>query len=767
MKKIVQIITLTVIAATVIIACKDNFSEQDFLNSQNKQKTLQDSLNAKALNDAGQLLSYTLQVLDDKTPVTGVAVTMTNPPKGTATATLTATTDATGTVQFKNVQIGANTFIISKTGYYPATFIVDFGPIQNGINYTIVNGSVVPVKKSASNQVPIFASASGTGSSTATIRGNVTIETNLTNTTPEIPQGLVLKANLSGITNGLGGNGGGTANGQGTIVQYFFNTNAIGTATVDNTTGAYSMVVPAGADGRTITMIYPVISANQIVGFNRLNGVTTNAQISSTVPAIYGPSSLVGSYDAVPSVSGVTATFSPAAPPAPGSGLKFNFTPVPRSFPTGFSFPAYSSTVSLGGNTILQMTNRGSGYTASPAVTFSGGGSPTTQATATTSIGGTATLSITNGGSNYTGTVTFTLQHTNNGGTTFSTTFDAIGNVVSFNANVGASPVALSSSNVIVPTTGPGFGIGNLASTGSIGGVNGFGVNGFRWVITGGGAGTGATATASLANGFVEGINITAGGTGYTSTPTITIAAGGTSTAALSVIEFGTQWNVALDNSAITPYSVTPANIQFAFTSPNFGNSLNSSVVDQFLSSTGINNAITVSGGNVVFNDLTRTYTTSSFSQSAPVAQITPSLSIPALANVTVGSTLGSPNFGQITSVSSASQNGRGYNVLPTLAITPVAGTTGSGAVAQISQNVSFNSNTKEYTWNGNTTVTNPGSGYQPFVNMYWAFGPYGLGAGSTAGVPFSGTVSIPVRTGDVVVVDVSYGTGQKKQNIN
>jgi hypothetical protein len=750
MKKIIKLLAFMLIAGLVIVACKDNFSEQDFINNQTKNKTVQDSLNATALNKAGQLLSYTLQILEDKLPVAGVAVVMTNPPAGTATATLTATTDASGFVQFKNVQIGANTFIISKTGYYSATFIVDFGTVQQGVNYTIINNAVVPIKKTASSQVPIFASA--TGGATATIKGNVTIETDLTNTTPEIPQGLVLKANLSGVSGApVGGNGGATGSGQATVTTYFFNTNAIGTATVDNATGAYTMVVPAGADGRTLTMIYPVISANQKVGFNRLNGVVTNSQISSTVPAIYGPSSLVGFYDNVPSVSGVTATYSPA-PPAPGSGLKATYTVVPRALGTG-SISAGSNIVNRG-QIFYQLTNRGSGYNSFPGVTFSGGGA-STQATATVQLSGIATgITFTNAGSGYTGTVTLTLQATD--GTSSFT-------VTSFTQPVGAVATGLSSANVTLPTTGAGFTASNPFLTGFL--SSSFS---FKWVVSGGGAGTGATATSTVSCA-VEAVNIATGGTGYTSAPTIAIAAPGSgTTATLALLDFGTQWTIALDNSANTsPYKVLPNNVELTFNNIQSGNFTDSDITDQFGNSYGsIYNNLAISGGNVVFYDPTRTYRTADFSQAQPTFIVTPSISIPAIARVDVDSNLGGALFGQVTNLS-LTQPGEGYDVPPTVAIAAVTGATGSGAKADITQSISYDSFTKTYFVNSGGVITNPGTGYQPFLNMYGAYGAYGVGLGSTTAVQFSASTSVTVKTGDVAIVDVFYGTGLKKQKIN
>ena len=764
MKQFSKYFALLAIVAFVVIACQDNFSEADFVASQLKNRNKQDSIaiakQIEGLNAAGQLLSYTLQVLDDKLPVSGVAVVMSNPPPGSTTSTLTATTDANGFATFKNVQIGANTFIVSKTGYYSATFIVDFGTPTSGIHYQVVSNNgiqtIIPIKKTASNQVPIFASAAG--GATAIIRGNVTIESDLTNTTAEIPQNITIKANLSQI---LGSNAGGNANGtsQGSanlsqIMSYFFNTNAIGTATVDNTTGAYSMVVPAGADGRQLTLIVPTVSLNQKIGFTRLNGQPVATQIG-TVPAVFGPVSLAGTYDNIPQLQGAIATF--PAPPAPGSGFKFAYTAVPRGLPTTLSSnQGVQFTI---GNITAQLTSKGSGYSASPTVTITGGGA-STQATANTTLQGIATgIAITAAGTGYSGTVFYQLQQSTDGGSSFS-------NVPSvfFSRDAGNTPAPLAAPTL--PTTGAGFEASN--PFGTLGGVTNF-----RWLITNTSpfganpAGSGATASATV-SATVNTVQILTPGTGYTSAPTITIAAPTSGTTATFVIqEFQTQWNIALDNSAnTTPYRVLPAGINMVFSYLTSGAQTLNTVVDQFGNGTSaVIGTLTVSGGNIVFQDPSRTYQTSAFSQNPPNTVVIPSVSTPASALVAVNNNFGSAAFGQVTGLSNIVV-GAGYDAPVTVTISAPAGLPGTGARIDLSTFINFDPNTKEYRWNGSPgTITNPGSGYQPFLNMYYVNNFNGNPTSSP--VLFSGTSSITVRTGDVVSADIVYGTGRKTQNVN
>src|SRR5437868_14014014 len=101
MKKLLPFITMITLVAIVIVACKDNFNESDFLKLQSTLKTQQDTskLNQqiKALNDAGALLSFTVQVVDDRTPLSGVDVTISN---DATSGTTKVTSDANGNAVF-------------------------------------------------------------------------------------------------------------------------------------------------------------------------------------------------------------------------------------------------------------------------------------------------------------------------------------------------------------------------------------------------------------------------------------------------------------------------------------------------------------------------------------------------------------------------------------------------------------------------------------------------------------------------------------------
>src|SRR6218665_2039945 len=189
--------TLSIAAALAFVACKDQFSEEDFLKSQSElalqrdaEKRKRDSVaNAtqadsyiKALNAAGDLMSVTLLVRENDQPIEGVKVTITGATgetSGTATpAPLTGTTSADGTVVFPKVTIGQSTIAIAKDGYLPATALVNFGTPDDP-NPVVTNGVTTytpPPKRTQNLLLPAFAAVSGYAS-TATVKGKVTIET--------------------------------------------------------------------------------------------------------------------------------------------------------------------------------------------------------------------------------------------------------------------------------------------------------------------------------------------------------------------------------------------------------------------------------------------------------------------------------------------------------------------------------------------------------------------------------------------------------------
>ena len=163
MKKLLFFLLAGIVASTVFLSCSDKFNEESFLRLQAKLKRAADSAKAAqlaatnaaavtaantaanaiataqvaALNSAGQLASLHVVVLDDKTPLAGVLVTLAN--AGGTTGLATATTDASGNAIFPNVTIGGVSLTLTKAGYATAYAMIYLGDVNNGQNYQTVN----------------------------------------------------------------------------------------------------------------------------------------------------------------------------------------------------------------------------------------------------------------------------------------------------------------------------------------------------------------------------------------------------------------------------------------------------------------------------------------------------------------------------------------------------------------------------------------------------------------------------------------------------
>lgn len=150
----------------------------------------------------------------------------------------------------------------------------------------------------------------------------------------------------------------------------------------------------------------------------------------------------------------------------------------------------YPLTVNIGSGTgfvsAVTVTKGGSGYTSNPIVAFTGGGGTGAAASAVLASGVTS-YTVTAGGTGFTSAPAVGI--TGGGGTGAAATAVIDGRVTS----------------VAVDTAGSGYNPATISVS-----------------FTGGG-GSGATATATLSGGGVGAINVTSGGTGYTSAPTVTI----------------------------------------------------------------------------------------------------------------------------------------------------------------------------------------------------------------------------------------------------
>lgn len=727
-------------------SCNDDFSEEDLLKLQVQLAEEADSLNAqrqlRALNEAGELLSFSITIQSDNSqPVEGATVTMLSHLNG---ETLEATSDANGVANFPQVPIGGATVSLTKAGFIGSTLNIDFGTLEYGRNYTIIDGNVVPTPVNTSAVVAMFSTDAAQGS-TATISGKVTIETDVTNSTSEIPQDIQIKANFDdyAVISTAGGI---------SVTQYTVNGNtAFGVADVDNTTGEYTMIVPATAGGLDIDLLIPNVTATQRIAVNGVNGEFLAIPEYMDVETFFGPTYQYGYETSIPDVAGAYAEF--PAPPSAGRGLSLTFERIGESLNNEFDWDIYDDVTSKydAGGVIYQITSFGNGYTSSPVVTITDatGTDAYAEAYIHFAVDG---LTISDAGSGFAANSTIT----------FDLYYDEVLSDESINADVyeaaGILQVETDGSGAITQTAV------NTALADAIadGDVYFDSVNpqviydrvGAIKLISQTGTTNAILDVTSTSFGQVYEFDLVNGGDNY-SNPSISFSGGGaTSQAAMNVLAFETAWTIELDNSANTSdYTMLPEGIAYEYTPANDGASSQLSDLSYKMPSVGswvfdnFMDFLAVSSGDVIFEDQTATFRT--FYQSAvePKAIVEEINVEPAYAFVNINSE------GQVSSLSSIN-TGEGYDQEFDVTIMTIDGAPGSGATIDLYGFTSVSS-ASEVSWNGNYIITDGGTEYLQNLNID-SYVPY-----STNGT------SVTVKTGETYIRNVNYGTGDRQVNVD
>lgn len=727
---------LTVIGLSIgFTACNDDFNEEDLLQAQKDLADANDQANLEALNQAGELVSFQLKVVDtDGQGVEGLEASMAAAATDGTLDNQTVTTDASGRALFDRVAIGGNTVTISGAGIIDAVLLVDFGSISQGRHYQIINGSVIPTPVTETAIVTVL----NANTATATVQGTVQIETDLTNATSEVPQDITILADFDdglSIESSIG-------------IDYFFATNdnalSLGSAAVDNTTGAYSMTVPAGVN---FDVIVPNVSATQRIAVARVNNEELDRPEYRDVPANFGPSYNIFSfsnqlYD-IPAVVGARVVFE--APADPGQGFTFgSFSRVGRALPfidindgNAFTQPFEDFT---GAEMVTQFTNLGSGYDATPTVTVNDGGTgtgATAQAYIEVLI---SSINLTTVGDGYAADADFTIfidyldeNDVNQGSVaSFQVTTNASGEITQAVIDAGLAAAA-----------GGGFDFYSEINDE----VNGFELD-FPFT-----AGTDPAGTVTV-DGRIHRFFISNSGDNYTD-PSFTFSGGGTpaAQAVLEVLQFGTQWSFDVDNSGVTtPYPLLPADIYIEyvevdddsrFVDQEFGaENVETNIFGSFL-----NDLLTVDGaGDVQWLDQTASYQTSFLTHEQPVVIV-----VENEANIAEGTIFSNDIDSEDGSVFDFSVNdqGSGYTAVFSITIEPSAdGAPGTGVVVQAIDGQFLN--TGEYDWFGDFQIMSEGSGFLQNLNQTDAERNYS----------FPGTNNFRLPEGDVRIVDIDYGTG-------
>jgi hypothetical protein len=645
---------------------------------------------------------------------------------------ITLTTDETGIAIFKGLYKGALTVAIEAADYTSVNYLVS---VNNFVNRDSANKSQ-STQVFVSNQIPIFKTKND--GAIARIIGRVTYQRDLTNSLREtVPQNTVISAYIDASDEAFtskylripkptndsvfGGK----------ILQIAYKADFYDSTDAN---GNYDIILPAAIDGLPFKLMASDLVNQQVVFENTgVSGFNRTKEYRTVFSANQIPTP-------VPAAGGADIAF------VSGSGALAN--------------AAISGTGQINRITV---TNGGTGYTAPPRVTISGGGGSGATATATINLGVVTNITITNGGAGYTSDPIVTIS---SGG----------GAIV--NASIGGGG---SVSSIQMINTGSGYTsapVVSISPPSLAGGVP-------------------ATATAQVQNGNVTAILINNSGSGYTSNPTVTIAAppaGGTNASAVAQFSGFSVQNVSIADGGLgytgnptvvfdqpnlpggtraqgiaTIDPTTGKLIGFTITNPGSGytsapgitlNAGSGATADASFSGrivTGIQ--ILDGGANYDVAPLVRISGGGGSGAEATATVLNGRIASINLTNSGSGYT-SAPNVelisgegaqasvvvsnGQITAINLVN-GGFNYTGAPRIIISPSLGGPGSGATATATINPATRSVT-------GITITNPGTGY--------------LG-GNTPSVaePFSITPSLTsdkllLKPGGTYVRDIHYGTG-------
>ncbi len=418
--------------------------------------------------------------------------------------TLTDTTDDSGMVVFNGFFRSAVNITIKKPNFTTVSYIAAVN-VQDSTR----TGTISFV----GNIIPLFPT---TGSTTATISGRATIQTNLTNRTREnVPDGTTVSAYID-ATNGsdfsytfltsdiedvfFTSDCGCQFAYVGNILQATYQTGIYGTVT----NGSYSLTVPAAIDGLPLYLEYSEVAADQTLF--ETSGVLPGDR-TATYRTFYEP---FGSVSSIPGGSSATVAFQTFTTAATVSGVVIS--------PTSGAIDR------------INVTNTGSGYAGTPIVDITGGGGTGAAATATMSNGRITGINLTNAGSGYTSAPTVKF-------------------VTGTGADADALQLAQDGTILSVQITNSGSGY-TTAPTVTFGAPTGTGLV----------AQVTAQGTAVITNGRVTSVTITNPGAAYIANATVTFSAPTTGTTATGVALFSGQSIRDIGVTAPgTDYSFAPA----------------------------------------------------------------------------------------------------------------------------------------------------------------------------------------------------------------
>ena len=227
-----------------------------------------------------------------------------------------------------------------------------------------------------------------------------------------------------------------------------------------------------------------------------------------------------------------------------------NSVVVTDTLPTGVSCTNYTGSTNT--VAVINVTNGGSGYVTAPNVTFSGGGGGTgAQATAVINGGVVVAVLVTNGGTGYTSTPGVVFSSGAATATAQLAGVSVSGQVLTFNVGtMAAGATAAFKINVTAGTTG--WTAGNNAVTNTASVVDSYGTTPRTATVDVNIVATPQLRLSELASPLpspITAVNITSGGSGYTSTPSVSISGCAVAPTAVATVVSGVVTGVTVTNA--------------------------------------------------------------------------------------------------------------------------------------------------------------------------------------------------------------------------
>jgi len=667
---------------------------QELENLKASLKVKEDSTSAanmlQAYRNAGLVNEYRVRFENSGEPVQGVSASISG-------SSGMVVSNESGELVFDDVIVGVNVLNITSDDYLDINLNLLFEP-----RTVIAVGSTAVVVPSYSSSVINLIKSGDNLETAALVKGKVSIESDLTNDSPELVQSEELEIYVD-FNAAVAKEMFVVSEQSVSTVSFNFAEGNLGRASIDFQAGTYEMYLPVEG------------SADYEL---KVSELTIDQTIASkdgyvSVPTVFTAGSFAA--EDIPEVKGVSIATS-NEPLEPGAGLAFKYTPVARSLglmliPLGNPVEQY--------NTTFWIEDQGDGYRTSPLVH----NSENVNVGFGVMEGYIESLKIKNKGQNYSNaSLVISVQ-----GTTLNDVpFDV--EIIDFELDVvnGGIP-----STIVVPDNVDGSGAGNKVL------INNGKITGFTAAIVGDGAGADLDVVMNLQ---LFGVVISDPAK-YAEAPEYRLVAQNEvpkRKASLKVSNFKRYFNIEIDNSKISvPYYTTPESLDL-----RLENGLTTSTIQYnglVQQNVEFNQIVRLDGQGGLKFDNAGVYTTLQMFVDEPVIIETPRGSQGYEFSWDINDAGGITNF-QIHTQGSGYSEEFSVVVAPRFNTSPGAG----GAVSTVLQ---VNQITGEFTI-ANFGLTNPGSGYLENLNQATKDSGYGNG------------VALNIKPGETKVVDIRLGTG-------